>query len=143
VALLKVQVAKTEKILDREHPEDFVAALENMSEPVCVVDKIEYGNFMLLLAEADCSHENIHNYIQTKLLREEPEDYYAYGDYYTPEIKFHLITLDDDGSFVCMSGGKELAAAFYEGYETPALHPLSFHLTSLRDYSGRVHVKGI
>lgn len=143
VALLKVQVAKSEKILDREHPEDFVAALENMSEPVCVVDKIEYGNFMLLLAEADCSHENIHNYIQTKLFREEPEDYYAYGDYYTPEIRFHLITLDDDGSFVCMSGGKELAATFYEGYETPALHPLSFHLTSLRDYFGRVHVKGI
>jgi hypothetical protein len=98
---------------------------------------------MILLAEANCSHANINAYLTGKLLREDPSEYYYYEDYYTPEITFHLITLDDNGEFVCQTGGEELAATFYEGYETPALHPLSFHLTSLRDYFGRVHVKGI
>ena len=143
IVLLQVQVGKTEKILDREYPEEFVSALKNLPESACVVDRIEYGNFMILLAEADCSHINIHTYVQQKLLREDPSGYYPYHEYYTPEIKFHLITLDDNGSFTCQTGGEELAAVFYNGYDSPALHPLSFHVSSLTDDLARVHVAGI
>lgn len=143
VAFLQVQVGQTKRILDREHPEEFICALESLPEPACVVDRIEYGNFMILLAEADCSHINIHTYVQQKLLREDPSGYYPYHEYYTPEIKFHLITLDDNGSFTCQTGGEELAAVFYNGYDSPALHPLSFHVSSLTDDLARVHVAGI
>ena len=142
IVLLQVQVGKTEKILDREYPEEFVSALKNLPESACIVDRIEYGNFMILLAEADCSHINIHTYVQQKLLREDPSGYYPYHEYYTPEIKFHLITLDDNGSFTCQTGGEELAAVFYNGYDSPALHPLSFHVSSLGDSLARIHVMG-
>lgn len=143
VVFLKVHVGQTERILDRVHPEEFVAALENLPDQACVVDRVEYGNFMILLAESDCSHLNIHTYVQQKLLREDPSEYYAYHDIFTPEIRFHLITLDDDGSFICQTGGEELAAIFYNGYESPALHPISFHVNSLTDDFATVHVAGL
>ena len=123
------------------HPEKFLAELGGLSEPACIVDRIEYGNFMILLAEADCSHTNIHTYVQQKLLREDPSEYYSFDMYYTPEIRFHLITLDKDGEFVCQSGGEELAALFYEGYEFPTLHPLSYHVTDLKEDTTYMHVK--
>lgn len=140
VVFLQVQVGQTEMILDREHPEEFLTALENLPETACVVDRIEYGNFMILLAEGNCSHINIHTYVQQKLLREDPSEYYYYDDCFTPEIKFHLITLDENGSFVCESGGEELAAVFYKGYETPALHLLSYHVSDLRDDTTYMHI---
>ena len=141
VVFLEVHVGKTEEILDKEHPEEFLAKLGSLSEPACVVDRIEYGNFMLLLAEADCSHTNIHTYVQQKLLREDPSEYYPYSEYHTPEIKFHLITLDENGEFVCQSGGEELAALFHKGYEFPTLHPLSYHVTDLKEDTTYMHVK--
>lgn len=141
VVFLEVHVGKTEEILDKEHPEEFLAKLGGLSEPACVVDRIEYGNFMLLLAEADCSHTNIHTYVQQKLLREDPSEYYPYSEYHTPEIKFHLITLDENGEFVCQSGGEELAALFHKGYEFPTLHPLSYHVTDLKEDTTYMHVK--
>lgn len=143
IVLLQVQRGLTEEIQDREHQAEFIGALESLPEPVCVVDRIEYGNLMILLAEADCSHTNIHTYVTQKLLRDAPYGYYPYEEYHTPEIRFHLITLDDDGSFVCQSGGEELAETFYKGYETPALHPLSFHVTNLKDDSADIHIAGL
>ena len=95
---------------------------------------------MILLAEADCSHANIFSYVTQKLLREDPSEYYSRYMFYTPEITFHLITLDDNGEFVCQTGGEELAAIFYKGYENPALHPLSFHVSDLKDYSTYMHI---
>ena len=68
---------------------------------MCIIDQIEYGNFMILLAEADCSHMNIHTYVQQKLLREYQSECYSYDMYYTPEIRFHLITLNGNGEMVC------------------------------------------
>lgn len=141
VVKLEVHVGKTEKICDREHPEELLANINNASESVCIVDQIEYGNFMILLAEANCSHANINAYVTRKLLREDPSEYYYYEDYYTPEITFHLITLDDSGEFVCQTGGEELAAIFYKGYENPILHPLSYHVTDLKDNATYVHIK--
>ena len=78
-----------------------------------------------------------------KLLRDDPSEYYPYHDYFTPEITFYLITLDENGSFVCRSGGEELAAEFHKGYDAPALHPLSYHLTDLKDNVRYMHVTGI
>lgn len=141
IVQLGVHVGKTERICDREHPEDFMARLEATSGQACIIDKIEYGNIMILLAEADCSHMNIHTYVQQKLLRDDPSEYYAYEMYHTPEIRFHLITLDEKGSFVCQSGGEELAAVFHEGYDTPSLHPLSYHVSDLKDNTTYMHVK--
>ena len=103
------------------------------------MDRIEYGNFMLLLAEADCSHVNIHTYVNLNLLC--GDEYYPYSEYHTPEIKFHLITLDENGEFVCQSGGEELAALFHKGYEFPTLHPLSYHVTDLKGDTTYMHVK--
>lgn len=140
VVMLGVHIGKTEKICDREHPDDLIAKLENASESVCIVDRIEYGNFMILLAEADCSHMNIHTYVQGKLLREDPSEYYSYEMYHTPEIRYHLITIDDDGAFTCQTGGEELATAFHRGYESPILHPLSYHLTDLKDNTTYMHI---
>lgn len=141
IVQLGVHVGKTERICDREHPEELMEKLGNASEPVCIIDRIEYGNFMILLAEADCSHANIFSYITQKLLREDPSEYYSRYMFYTPEITFHLITLDDSGEFVCQTGGEELAAIFYKGYENPALHPLSYHLSDLKDNYTYVHIK--
>lgn len=141
IVQLEVHVGKTEKICDREHPEDLVAKLESAPEKACIIDRIEYGNFMILLAEADCSHMNIHTYVQQKLLREDPSEYYPYDMYHTPQIRFHLITLDENGSFVCKSGGEELAAVFYKGYDAPALHPLSYHITDLDDNDTYMHIR--
>ena len=96
---------------------------------------------MILLAEADCSHANIFSYITQKLLREDPSEYYSRYMFYTPEITFHLITLDDSGEFVCQTGGEELAAIFYKGYENPALHPLSYHVTNFAEEYAKIHIK--
>lgn len=141
IVQLGVHVGRTEKICDREHPEEIVAKLESTSEPSCIIDRIEYGNFMILLAEADCSHVNIHTYVQQKLLREDTSEYYPYEMYHTPEIRFHLITLDENGSFVCQSGGEELAAVFCKGYDTPVLHPLSYHVSDLKDDTTYMHIR--
>ena len=141
IVQLGVHVGKTERICDREHPEELLEKLGNASEPVCIIDRIEYGNFMLLLAEANCSHANIFSYVTQKLLREDPSEYDSRYMFYTPEITFHLITLDDNGEFVCQTGGEELAAIFYKGYENPALHPLSYHLSDLKDNYTYVHIK--
>lgn len=141
IVQLEVHVGKTETICDREHPEELMAMLDNATEPVCIIDRIEYGNFMILLAEANCSHNNIFTYVSQKLLREDPSDYFYYEDYFTPEITFHLITLDENGEFICQTGGEELAAIFYEGYETPALHPLSYHMTDLKENTTYIHIK--
>lgn len=143
VALLQVEVGMTEEIPDEEYPEDFLEKVAGTSRPAGVIDRIDYGNFMLLLAEGDCSHVNIHSYVQGELLREDPSDYYYYEMYFTPELKFHLITLDENGSFVSQSGGEELAAVFYKGYGTPVLHPLSYHVNTLSEESVGIHVKGI
>ena len=141
IVQLEVHVGKTEWICDREHPEELLAKLGNASEPVCIIDRIEYGNFMILLGEADCSHANIFSYVTQKLLREDPSEYYSRYMFYTPEITFHLITLDDNGEFVCQTGGEELAEIFYKGYENPALHPLSYHLTDLKERTTYMHIK--
>ena len=141
IVQLGVHVGKTERICDREHPEELLEKLGNASEPVCIIDRIEYGNFMILLAEANCSHANIFSYVTQKLLREDPSEYDSRYMFYTPEITFHLITLDDNGEFVCQTGGEELAAIFYKGYENPALHPLSYHLSDLKDNYNYVHIK--
>ena len=141
IVQLGVHVGKTENICDREHPEELMAKLGNASEPICIVDQIEYGNFMILLAEADCSHANIFSYVTQKLLREDPSEYYSRYMFYTPEITFHLITLDDSGEFICQTGGEELAEIFYKGYENPALHPLSYHLTDLKEKTTYMHIK--
>ena len=141
IVQLGVHVGKTERICDREHPEELMEKLGNASEPVCIIDRIEYGNFMILLAEANCSHANIFSYVTQKLLREDPSEYYSRYMFYTPEITFHLITLDDSGEFICQTGGEELAAIFYKGYENPALHPLSYHLSDLKDNHTYVHIK--
>lgn len=141
IVQLGVHVGKTERICDKEHPEELLEKLGNASEPVCIIDRIEYGNFMILLAEANCSHANIFSYVTQKLLREDPSEYYSRYMFYTPEITFHLITLDDNGEFVCQTGGEELAAIFYKGYENPALHPLSYHLSDLKDNYTYVHIK--
>jgi len=141
IVQLGVHVGRTEKICDREHPDELIAKLGNAAEPVCIIDRIEYGNFMILLAEADCSHCNIFTYVTEKLLRDDSSKYYPYHDYFTPEITFYLITLDENGSFVCRSGGEELAAVFYKGYENPALHPLSYHITNFGDEYAKVHIK--
>ena len=141
IVQLGVHVGKTERICDREHPEELMEKLGNASEPVCIIDRIEYGNFMILLAEANCSHANIFSYVTQKLLREDPSEYDSRYMFYTPEITFHLITLDDNGEFVCQTGGEELAAIFYKGYENPALHPLSYHLSDLKDNYTYVHIK--
>ena len=141
IVQLEVHVGKTETICDREHPEELMTMLANTSEPACIIDRIEYGNFMILLAEANCSHYNIFTYVTQKLLRDDPSDYYYYKDYYTPEITFHLITLDENSEFICRTGGEELADLFYKGYETPALHPLSYHVTDLRDNTTYIHIE--
>jgi hypothetical protein len=60
----------------------------------------------------------------------------------TPEITFHLIILDDNGEFVCQTGGEELAAIFYKGYENPTLlHPLSYHVTNFAEEYAKIHIK--
>lgn len=141
IVQLMVEVGRTEMIADDEYPADFIAELENLSEPACVVDKIEYGNFMILLAEADCSHTNIYTYVTQKLLRNDPSEYYYYEEYYTPEITFHLITLDENGKFICQTGGEELAAVFHKGFEAPDLHPLSYHVTDMQEDTTYIHVK--
>ena len=141
IVQLGVDVGKTERICDIEHPEELLENLGNATEPVCIIDRIEYGNFMILLAEADCSHANIFSYVTQKLLREDPSEYYSRYMFYTPEITFYLITLDDNGEFVCQTGGEELAEIFYKGYENPALHPLSYHLTDLKERTTYMHIK--
>jgi len=141
IVQLEVHVGKTEKICDREHPEELMTRLDSAPEPVCIIDQIEYGNFMILLAEADCSHGNIFTYVTQKLLRDDPSAYYSYEDYYTPEITFYMITLDEDGEFICRTGGEELAAVFYEGYESPALHPLSYHVSDMKENTTYMHVE--
>lgn len=140
IVQLEVHVGRTEKICD-DYSAEFIAELAGLPEQACIIDQIEYGNFMILLAEADCSHGNIFTYVTQKLLRDDPSEYYSYEEYYTPEITFHLITLDEDGEFTCQTGGEELAAVFCKGYENPTLHPLSYHITDMRDNEIHMHIK--
>lgn len=143
IVFTKTFIGKTEEIADVEHPEEFHEMLKNTSEPACVIDQALYGNLMLLLAEADCSHGNIHRYVDGKVLDKKEGGYFYYDDYHTPEISYGLITLDENGEFKYQKGGMELAEIFSHGPDTSVQHLLSFRVSNLKDNSANIHIKGI
>lgn len=143
VVLTKTFVGKAVAMLDVEHPETFHKLLENSAEPACVIDQALYGNIMILLAEADCSHWNIHRYVDSKVVNPNEDGYYYYEKYLTPEISYGLITLNEDGEFQYQKGGAELAQLFKEGPDTSVQHLLSFRVSNLKDNSANIHIKGI
>lgn len=95
----------------------------DLAEEVVYVSKITYGNIRILLIESDNSHEYVFNRLRTDL-----EEFESRTD-----VDYHLITLDENGDFVCTSGGTELLRKFLDESEVPPIHPIAFSITGLSD----------
>ena len=104
----------------------------DLAEEVVYVSTITYGNIRILLIESDNSYEYVYNHLRTDL-----EEFESRTD-----VDYHLITLDENGDFVCTSGGTELLHSFLDESESPSIPPIAFSVTN---FSGdnTVHVNDI
>jgi hypothetical protein len=93
---------------------------------------------MFLLAEGNCSPKNLNNHLESHIWERNS----FYDKFNTPEISYHLITLDENGEFTCESGGEEIAIKFKEGFSEPSLHPIYFTVTDFLDTEKPLHIKG-
>lgn len=107
----------------------------DLAEEVVYVSEITYGNIRILLIESDNSHEYVFNRLRTDL-----EEFESRTD-----VDYHLITLDENGDFVCTSGGTELLRKFLDESEVPPIHPIEFSITGLSDDNTHswIHVNDI
>ena len=111
---------------------DVAEPYQNADDAV-YIDRITYGNIRILLIESDNSYEYVSNH-----LRMEQLDLRTDTDY-------HLITLDENGDFICTSGGSELIHRFLDDSAIPPIYPIAY---SVADFSGSsssayVHVNDI
>ena len=104
----------------------------DLADEVVYVSNITYGNIRILLIESDNSYEYVYIRLRTDL-----EEFESRTD-----IDYHLITLDENGDFICTSGGTELLHSFLDESEIPSIHPIAFSVTN---FSGdnTVHVNDI
>lgn len=98
------------------------------TDSLTFISKIEYGRLMILLAEADHSVGKIEQYVEYNLFHDQDRP----GSH-LDDVDFYLISLDENGRFMCTSGGKELARTFIEDIENQPVHPLA---VSLPDSTG-------
>lgn len=134
----KYYVGKMLSLWDLDHNGEHQRLLEYCDSPVYVVDNIIYGNVMFLLSESNCSPQNQNRYLEYHIR----EENYYYDQWYTPEILYHLITLDENGEFTCETGGEEVARKFIEGFSERALHPIYFTVTDFKESEKPLHIKG-
>lgn len=93
------------------------------TEDLSFVDEIYHGQLMILLAESDCSAENLEHYVERNLLMG-----ISNRDFDGKGIDFHLITINDKGKFQCTTGGKELVDIYMNGVEDQPVFPIAFSL---------------
>jgi hypothetical protein len=134
----KYYVGKMLSLREFDYKEEHQRLIEYGDSPMYIVDNIVYGNIMFLLSESNCSPKKQNNYLENHI-----RDKNLYFDkWYTPEILYHLITLDENGEFTCESGGEEVARKFVEEEVERALHPIYFTVTDFLDTGKPLHIKG-
>lgn len=128
----------TETFFDDDIQQEEKDKILNDSGNIAIVNNVAHGRLMILLAEADHSHNRILKYLERLM--------YNYGDqeeYYIEDMDFYLITRKENGEFQCRKGGKELLDE-YRSYENnePVL-PLYFTVTDFSGTQAYIHINDI
>lgn len=131
VAITKTYIDRLVSFSDEEAPEEILAEGKDHA----FVDNIWYGNFMILLIEADNSARCAIEHFEYEYMTEKLFD--------RKDIDYHLITLDDNGQFVSTSGGSELLRTYLDGFTAPSIHPIAFSTTDFTDSLSYIHVGDI
>lgn len=134
----KYYVNWQESLIESDYEGEHKRLMEESDAPMYVIDNIIYGDIMFLLAEADCSPGNINRYVENHVWQLN----YYYDSWYTPEISYHLITMDENGRFRCQSGGVELAKMFHSNETQPGMHPIYFTLNDFKEDARPLHILG-
>lgn len=134
IILMNIWREREENMHDVEPSEEFIKAYEESHGGIQIIDSIIYGDLMLLLAEADCSGDFLNEYLHYSVFTD--TDYYKH----TLDIRYHLITLNTEGAFVCRSGGEELAQEFNTGFKAPSSHPIMFSTNAFGLGESWIHI---
>lgn len=134
VAMVSTYVNRSEYLRDTIPSEEFSKAYEESAGGIAAVDHITYGNLRILLAEGNCSHYRLLYHTEYDAL--EGSSYYRIPD----GVEYHLITMDEDGEFVCRSGGEELVHEFNSDYDGKTIHPIIFTMTDFSGEQAWIHI---
>lgn len=134
LAFVSTYIDHIEVCQDRT-PEEF----RNDDGSLRVIKSIDYGNIMILLAEADCSEEGLRKHLGKSSLGNTSRPPYNFE----PEVQCHLITLDRNGEFTCRSGGTELAEEYDSWSGSQDIHPISFELEDPMNQNNRIHIPDV
>jgi hypothetical protein len=101
-----VDIRRRETLQDSPETSEFMM---NLADGKAVVKSITYGNVRLLLAEADCMHRKLMNYLYFNVLTDTERP-----NLFVPDVKYYLLSLDENGSFRCKSGGVEIVNEYLD-----------------------------
>lgn len=127
-----MEVRRRESLQETQETSEF---RKNISDDKAIVQSITYGNVKILLAEADCMHEKLMHYLHYNVLTD-------YGDsyYYVPDVKYYLLSLDENGSFQCKSGGLEIVSEWLDVSEAEPVVAIDYSVTDSSGSSTFVHI---
>ena len=115
------KIYETETFTDDTLSAEVSAFMEDSTEGIGIVNMIHYGKCMILLAEADCSKNLLYNCVEHR----------NSGGYYDlDEVDCYLLTLDENGHFMCTKGGRELIDIYCDSLDSQPTLPLSFRMSS-------------
>ncbi len=100
-----------------------------------IVQSITYGNVKILLAEADCMHDKLMHYLRYNVLSDYKDSYY-----YVPDVKFYLLSLDENGSFQCKNGGLEIVDEWLNVSEAEPVVAIDYFVSDSSGSATFVHI---
>lgn len=129
-----LDIRRRETLLDSPETSEFMM---NIADEKAVVKSITYGNVKILLAEADCTHNKLANYLYFNVLTDTGRP-----NIFVPDVKYYLLSLDENGSFKCKSGGLEIVSEFLDESGTGPTVAIDYSLTD-KSGSAYVHIHDI
>ena len=125
----RVDIRRREELQENRETSEFMM---NLTSEKAVVKSITYGNVRILLAEADCMYGKLINHLYFNVLTDTGSN-----DYFVPDVKYYLLSLDENGSFKCKSGGQEIVKEYLDESGTGPTVAIDY---SLADYSGSAYM---
>ena len=131
LAATKVHLDSYEYFEDTEAPQDILDRMDDHA----IINHIEYGNIMILLAESDEDP----GFIMESL------EYEVYHEYLLgrTDIDYYLISLDENGEFACIATGQDALRTYIGGFDNPTVHPISLSFTDFSGNTSLIHVNDI
>ena len=125
----RMDIRRREKLQKNRETSEFMM---NLASEKAVVKSITYGNVRILLAEADCMYGKLINHLYFNVLTDTGSN-----DYFVPDVKYYLLSLDENGSFKCKSGGQEIVKEYLDESGAGPTVAIDY---SLADYSGSAYM---